>query len=233
MADHQLRQGMTRLSNASDERPPRSARMPEDGRMAEAHDTEIALSPQDLREVTAFAAACADGVLALFEADRPDDARPREALAAAWEFARGGKRGKALRDTAWAASQAAGSAGTEAAREAARAAMSAAGAAYLHPLAKATQVKHILGSGAHAARAAELAAGGDPDVGAEHIDRAVRRATPAVVDVLRRYPAAPPGGGRTGELLRMLDAGLRALPLAADVRSPDPARPAPPGTPPA
>jgi hypothetical protein len=29
------------------------------------------------------------------------------------------------------------------------------------------------------------------------------------VDVLRRYPAAPSGGGRVGELIRQLDASLR------------------------
>jgi hypothetical protein len=88
--------------------------------------------------------------------------------------------------------------------------MAASGAAYLHPLAKATQVKHILGSAAHAARAAELLTGDeDGTVGEEHVRRAARRATPVVVDVLRRYPAAPPGGGRTGELLRLLDAALR------------------------
>ncbi|MEV5485116.1 MULTISPECIES: putative immunity protein [Streptomyces] len=172
--------------------------------------SEIVLSKQDLREVTAFAAACAEVVLEIFEADQPDDSRPRDALGAAWEFARGGERGKALRDTAWAALKAAKSTDTAAAREAALAAMSAAGAAYLHPLAKATQVKHILGAGAYAARAAELAAGDDRNVGAGHLERAAHRATPVVVDVLTRFPAAPGGGGRVGELIRTLDAGLRS-----------------------
>ena len=37
-------------------------------------------------------------------------------------------------------------------------------AAYLHPLAKATQLRHILGPAAHASRAAELARGDDPVV---------------------------------------------------------------------
>ncbi len=87
--------------------------------------------------------------------------------------------------------------------------MCAASAAYLHPLADAHQVKHVLGAAAHAARAAELIADGDPDVGATHIGEARRRATPAVVDVLQRYPTAPPGGGRVGELLRDLDEALR------------------------
>ncbi|GAA5151666.1 MULTISPECIES: putative immunity protein [Amycolatopsis] len=161
----------------------------------------IILEPQDLRAVTAYAAACAQEVLPLFEAEHPADTRPREAIDTAWEFARGGERGKALRDTAWAALKAAKEAATPAASDAARAAMFAASAAYLHPLADANQVKHILGAAAHAARAA-----GDAP---EHLERALRLATPAVVDVLRRYPPAPPGGGRAGELLRTLDQELR------------------------
>jgi hypothetical protein len=169
----------------------------------------IVLSKQDLREVTAFAAGCAEAVLEIFEADRPEDSRPREAIGTAWEFARGGERGKSLRDAAWAALRAAKEADTAAAAEAARAAMAAAGAAYLHPLAKATQVKHILGAAAHAARAAELAAGDDPAVGTAHLAQAAQHATPAVVEVLARFPAAPDGGGRVGVLIRMLDICLR------------------------
>src|SRR3982750_4785910 len=91
-----------------------------------------------------------------------------------------------------------------------RTAMCAASAAYLHPLADGHQVKHILGAAAHAARAAELLAGDDRDVGAEQIEPARRRATAVVVDVLSRYPAAPLGGGRVGELLRDLDGALRS-----------------------
>lgn len=175
---------------------------------------ELALSMDELREVAGFAAESAEDVLELFEAVHPADARPRDAIEAARAFARGGKRGKALRDTAWAALRAARDVGARdfgaaAASDAARAAMSAASAAYLHPLADADQVKHILGAAAYAARAAELAAGDDRAVGAERIDRARRRATPTVVEVLRRYPAAPPGGGRLGELLRDLDQALR------------------------
>ncbi|PWI08860.1 exonuclease SbcC [Streptomyces sp. NWU339] len=179
-----------------------------------AEVSEIVLSKQDLREVAAFAATCAEVVLKIFEVDQPDDSRPRDAVSAAWEFARGGERGRSLRDTASAALKAAKSADTAAAREAAWAAMSAAGAAYLHPLAKATQVKHILGAGAYAARAAELVADDDRSVGAGHLEQAVHRATPIVVDVLKRFPAAPSGGGRVGELIRMLDADLRSLTFA-------------------
>jgi Imm-5 like putative immunity protein len=170
---------------------------------------EIVLSMQDLREVASYAAESAQEVLEIFERAHPADSRPRDAIDAAWTFARSGRRGKTLRDTAWAAHQAARDADTAAAGDAARAAMCAASAAYLHPLADAHQVKHILGAAAHAARAAELIAGDDRDVGAEHIEHALRRATPAVVEVLKRYPVAPPGGGRVGQLLRDLDEALR------------------------
>jgi hypothetical protein len=144
-----------------------------------------------------------------FERAHPADSRPRDAIDAAWAFARGGERGKTLRDTGWAAHKAAQDADTAAAGDAARAAMCAASAPYLHPLADAHEVKHILGAAAHAARAAERMAGDDRDVGADSIEQARRRATPIVVDVLSRYPAAPPGGARVGELLRDLDEALR------------------------
>ena len=174
--------------------------------------TTIELSLPELREVTGYAVACARPALAIFERERPDDRRPRAAIDAAQAFANGAERTKALRDNAWAAHRAAQEtrdAGQAAASDAARAAANACGAAFLHPLAKATQVKHVLGSAAHAARAFELSAGGDPDVGADRIARSRILAHPVVVDVLRRYPVAPPGGGRVGELIRRLDASLR------------------------
>ncbi|MDG4821916.1 exonuclease SbcC [Asanoa sp. WMMD1127] len=166
---------------------------------------DIELTMAELRAVAGFAADCALAALEIYERAQPGDPRPREAIEAASAFAAGGKRGKVLRDTAWAALKAAGAANTSAAGEAVRAAMAAAGAAYLHPLANATQVKHILGAAAHAARAAELL-GGDAD---EQLARAARRAAPLVIEVLRRYPAAPTGGGRVGELIRELDHALR------------------------
>lgn len=176
------------------------------------HAAPIDLSLSDLRAVARYAADCARPALEIFERARPDDPRPRAAVDAAQAFADGARRNQALRDSAWAAqraAQAAREADQPAASEAARAALAAAGAAFLHPLSKATQVKHILGSAAHAARAFELAAGDDPAVGAERLIRS-RAATPlAVTEVLRRYPAAPEGGGRVGELIRRLDAALR------------------------
>ena len=171
---------------------------------------EIALTMDELRAVAAYAAESAADVLALFEQAEPSDRRPRDAVGAALTFACGGERVKALRNVSWAALKAAQEMENLAASHAARAAMAASSAAYLHPLPKATQVKHILGAAAHAARAAELAAGDDPAIGDAHIQRAARRATPDVLSVLCRFPPAPPGGGRAGQLLRALDATLRA-----------------------
>src|ERR671933_3065602 len=147
--------------------------------------SKIVLSKQDLREVTRYAAESAQEVLEIFERAHPADSRPRDAIDAAWTFVRGGKRGKTLRDTTWAALKAARDADTAAAGDAVRAAMCAASAAYLHPLPDAHQVKHILGAAAHAARAAELMAGDDRDGGADHIQQARRRAAPPVATVLK------------------------------------------------
>jgi immunity protein 5 of polymorphic toxin system len=172
----------------------------------------IELSRSELREVAAYAVACARPALVLFERERPDDRRPRVALDAAQTFADTGERTRTLRDSAWAAhraAQEARDAGHAAASDSARAAGHAAGAAFLHPLARATQVRHILGAAAHAARALELAAGDDPAVAADRMARFRLLAPPAVVDVLRRYPPAPRGGGRVGQLIRRLDASLR------------------------
>ena len=178
--------------------------------------TTIELSRSELREVARYAVACARPALAIFERERPNDRRPRAAIDAAQAFANGGERTKTLRDSAWAAhraAQEARDAGQAAASDAARAAGHAVGAAFLHPVPKATQVKHILGSAAHAARAFELSAGDDPTVGLDQIEQCRSLAPAVVVEVLRRYPSAPPGGRRVGDLMRILDALLRQPPI--------------------
>ncbi|MBW1602206.1 exonuclease SbcC [Streptomyces sp. JJ66] len=171
---------------------------------------KIELSDDELRALTGYAATCASRTLPIFEQTPPTDPRPREAIAAARAFAGGGRRTNALRQSAWAAFRAARGATSPAAADAARAASHAAGAAFLHPLANAHQVKHVLGAAAHAARAEELAAVADRCVTAGTLDWARHHAPPAVRAVLARLPAAPPGGGRVGELMRALDAALRA-----------------------
>jgi hypothetical protein len=170
-------------------------------------DFEVTM--EELRLVARFAAESAEELLPRFEEVAPADGRPRAAIAAAWEFVHGAKRSNLLRTTSLAAHRAAKEAATESARHAARAAGDAASAAYLHPIAKATQVGHILRAAASAARVAELEAGGDPAAATASLVRARDRATPSLVDVLRRYPAAPESGGRITQLVAELDALLR------------------------
>jgi hypothetical protein len=166
----------------------------------------IELGEDELRALSGWSAACAARVLPVFEAALPADGRPRDAVDAARAYAAGGRRTAALRRSGWAAFRAARDAPTPAAAEAARAASLATAAAFLHPLASAHQVRHVLGAAAHAARAAEL----EPGVPAGTLEEARRCAPPAVAAVLGRLPAAPAGGGRVGQLVRDLDAALRA-----------------------
>lgn len=177
----------------------------------------------ELRAVVGYAAACAEPALVIFRKAAPQDLRPSAALAAARVFVDGAPRSRRQRTAATDAHRAADEAPTEAARHAAAAAGHAAAAAYLHPLAKATQVGHILRSGAHAARAAELAAGDDPVVAEYVITAAAKRMTPVVRDVLGRYPRAPHGRNRVALLMVRLDSLIRDPPPAArQVQDPGP-----------
>lgn len=182
--------------------------------MADEH-LIIQLGMAELREITAYAVACAEPATVIFERDCGEDARPRDALEEARRFAAGGNRTQTLRVTALAAHRAARAAretGREAAADAARATGHTAASAYLHPLANSHQVLHILGSAVHAARAIELDAGDDRSVGVDYIKKAIALANPVVVSVLARYPNAPSGRGRVGELLGELDTSLRRIP---------------------
>lgn len=170
---------------------------------------DIELTMEELRAVTAYAVACAEPTLALFEEEHPDDLRPRVAIEAGRVFASGAARSRQQRTAAADAGRAAAEAQTEAAAHAARAAAAASAAAYLHPLAKASQVGHILGSAAHAARAAELSRGDDPVVAEYMLDAAAKRMTPIVRDVLGRYPRVPQGRARIQALTHRLDSLLR------------------------
>ncbi len=177
---------------------------------------KLDLTMEQIREVARFAAASAQIALPLYEVRRPGDPRPRQAIEAAIAFAAGCARSRILRDTAWAAQRSAHEArdaGEAAASEAARAALAAAGSAFLHPLAKSTQVKHILGAAAHAARAMELSRNDPIPAGADPLPLFLSLATSAVAAVLCRYPPAPPGGGRVGDFIRQLDTTLRRGPL--------------------
>ena len=170
---------------------------------------DFELTLDELRVVAGYAAESAQAALPLFEEVATDDPRPREAIEAAWVFAHGAGRSKLQRITAIGAHRAAREVSDEAAQYAARSAGDAAAAAYLHPLANATQVGHILGAAAGAARAAELRAGGDPEVGNALIELARCRATAVLIDVLNRYPRAPVGTSRVADLMKTLDESLR------------------------
>ncbi|MUL83548.1 MULTISPECIES: putative immunity protein [unclassified Mycolicibacterium] len=164
----------------------------------------------ELRVVARYAAEAAEEVLWVFEDANPGDARPRTAIAAAWQFVNGAPRSNAQRVASLDAHRAATEACTEAARLASQAAGDAASAAYLHPIAKAHQVGHILRAAANAARISEIDASSDPEAGDRMLQRARQRATPVLIDVLCRYPPAPAGKSRVAQLMATLDDSLRA-----------------------
>lgn len=170
---------------------------------------DFELSIDELRAVTAYAVACAVPVLRIAQDGMPDDARAAAAIDAARTFADGGPRSQLQRTAAVEAHRAGKEAPTEAAGHAATAAGDAAASAYLHPFAKATQVRHLLGAAVHAARAAELARGDDPVVAEYMVYAAAKRITPTVRAVLERYPRAPGGRTRVAVLMQDLDRLIR------------------------
>ncbi|MEU0126413.1 putative immunity protein [Streptomyces sp. NPDC006289] len=173
------------------------------------------LTTDELRIVARYVVRHAEDVLPVFEQAVPDDPRPRAAIDAAWAFVNGADRTRLQRVTSVDAHRAARSAPSEAARLAARSAGDAASAAYLHPIAQAGQVGHILRACASAARVGEMEAGGDTAIGDALLERSRQRATPLLVDVLCRYPPAAVGGSRVAQLMGTLDRSLRQ---AADRR---------------
>lgn len=170
---------------------------------------DFELTMNELRTVARYVVESAEEVLPQFGDAHPQDVRPRAAIDAAWEFINGSPRTKLQRVTSLDAHRAARAATTEIAKLAARCAGDAASAAYLHPIAKAHQLGHILRAPASAARIAELLANEDLAVGAHEIERAARRASPLLIDVVARYPHAPAGKSRVSRLMGDLDARLR------------------------
>ncbi len=176
----------------------------------------------EIRSVTAFALASAEQALPQFEACHPNDSRPRDALAAASAFVHGDRRSRSQRVTATAAHRAGREAASPLPFHAAMAAGDAAASAYLHPLADAAQVNHILRATAHTIRVFELFPSedgiGDP------ITRMVGLATPLLIDVLCRYPRIEAGVNRVSELVHELDNRLRDQPRTArqHERGPEP-----------
>jgi hypothetical protein len=169
----------------------------------------MTLSDEDRRLIARWAADCAERVLPLFEAKAPSDARPRKAIEGARTFALGGRRTAQLRSLALAALAAAREVGDPVATAAARAAGYAASSPYIHALATPDQAKHIHGPALYQAQARELAAGNDPGAGDEEIRWAIEHASPALREVVRRFPVGSPGRSRLAALRDQLDTGLR------------------------
>lgn len=170
-----------------------------------------ALSEADRRTVAAWAADCAEHVLAIFEAAAPGDDRPRDLIERARAFARGElgvADGIRLRF-------AGGVPVDQVADPAALAAARAAGQAAAVPHMGA----HGLGAAAYAVRAAALSAPDGTDAKGEEIRWQLDRMSPAVRAALRRLPpvgqdASGPLGpgllarGHLGEIVDTIQTGL-------------------------
>lgn len=174
---------------------------------------DFVLTPADLREVARYVCGFAADVLPVFEQAHPEDPRPREALTAGLAFAGGQPRSQWQRRAsmgAHRAATAARTAGDEVGALAAQAAGDAASAAYLHPIAKAHQVAHILRAAANAAAIARVDPAGSGHGADRVVELAIERAGPQLVAILRRYPAAPPGAAPAARLMATIDALVRA-----------------------
>jgi hypothetical protein len=148
------------------------------------------LSLADRRVVAVWAADCAERVLGLFEAEAPEDGRPRDAIARTRAFARGELDVADEIRRRFRGSGAARDVRSPAAVAAARAAGQA--AAILHMGA------HALGAAAYAAKAAGLAAGDQPDAVREEIRWQLEHMSAPVRAALQQLP--PVGENRAGPL---------------------------------
>jgi hypothetical protein len=159
------------------------------------------LSEADRRIVAAWAADCAERVLALFEAEAPCDLRPREGIARVRAFARGELSAADEIRQRFVAGRAASNVSTPAAVAAARAVGQATGIAHMGA--------HALGAAAYAAEATGLAAANPHEAVAEEIRWQLDHMSPATRAALRRLP--PLGEDPSGPLgPGLLTSGLRA-----------------------
>ena len=148
------------------------------------------LSEADRRLLAAWAADCAERVLGVFEAEAPDDDRPRSLVARTRAFARG-----ELKTAAEIRRRFVGGVGaTEVRSPAAAAAARAAGQA----VAVCHMGAHALGAAAYAVRAAGLADRGRPEAVDDEIRWQVDHMSAEVRAALRRLP--PVGENSSGPL---------------------------------
>jgi len=178
-----------------------------------------ALSESDRRLVAAWAADCAERVLAVFETEAPTDDRPRDAIARARAFSRGeldvaGEIGRRL-----VAGRAAHSVTSPAGAAAARAAAQAAGVAHMGA--------HALGAAAYAAKAVGLAATDSSAAVADEIAWQLEHMTAPVKAALRQLPplgedpAGPLGpglltSGILGSTIHSIQSAIGVTPVQED-----------------
>jgi hypothetical protein len=169
------------------------------------------LSLVDRQVVAAWAADCAERVLGLFEAEAPEDDRPRDEIARTRAFARGELDVADEIRHRFRGSDAARDVRSPAAVAAARAAGQAAAIAHMGA--------HALGAAAYAAKAAGLGAGDRPDAVSdeirwqlEHMPAPVRAALQQLprVGENRSGPLGPGllSSGLLGTIIQELQAGL-------------------------
>jgi len=170
-----------------------------------------ALSEADRRLVAAWAADCAERVLGLFEAEAPNDDRPRAAIARTRAFARGELNTAEEIRRRFAGGVAAGEVHAPAAAAAARAAGQAVAVSHMGA--------HALGAAAYAAKAAGLAAPDRPEAVKDEIRWQLTHMSTEVRTALRTLPpvgedrSGPLGpgllaSGQLGAIIRDLQAGL-------------------------
>jgi len=169
------------------------------------------LSEADRRLVAAWAADCSERVLGLFEADAPDDDRPRALIARTRAFARGELDTAEEIRRRFSGGVGDGEVRAPAAANAARSAGQAVAVCHMGA--------HALGAAAYAARAAGLASPDRPEAVEDEIRwqlghmsadvRAALRSLPPVGE----NPSGPLGpgllaSGQLGTIIRGLQAGL-------------------------
>jgi hypothetical protein len=172
------------------------------------------LTEADRRLASAWAADCAERVLALFEAEAPDDGRPRALIARTRAFARGELKTAEEIRRRFVGGLGAGDVKAPAAAAAARAAGQAAAVCHMGA--------HALGAAAYAANAAGLADPGRPEAVKDEIRWQLEHMSAGLRAALRALPpigqnsSGPLGpgllaSGRLGTIIRDLQAGLAQL----------------------
>ena len=148
------------------------------------------LSESDRRLVAAWAAACAERVLWMFEAERPGDNRPRAAIARTRAFSRGELDAASEIRQRFGGGSAARDTKSPAAAAAARAAGQASAICHMGA--------HALGAAAYAVKAASLAVPDQPEATEKEIRWQLAQMTADVRTALQSLP--PVGENRSGPL---------------------------------